>query len=146
SFTPRFSAAIDGWRIHVCRRLTFSSWPFSIWAWMALRSVSSAPASLGNVSAAAVAPATNVLRLSLDSSDISLQTLLGQKLDQIDDPHRIPPFVVVPRNHLHHISVEDFRQLSIHNRAVGIVHQVAGNHRIFGVRQNALERPRGGAL
>src|SRR5205807_1691304 len=30
SFTPRFSAAMDGCRIHSCRRATASSWRFSI--------------------------------------------------------------------------------------------------------------------
>jgi len=30
SFTPRFSAAMDGCRIHSCRRDTASSWRFSI--------------------------------------------------------------------------------------------------------------------
>src|SRR5437016_3417990 len=32
SSMPRCSAAIEGWRIHSCRRCTASSWRFSIWA------------------------------------------------------------------------------------------------------------------
>ena len=38
SSMPRFSAAIDGWRIQCCRRFTDSSWRFSISFWMMARS------------------------------------------------------------------------------------------------------------
>src|SRR5437773_10992784 len=61
SFMPRFSAAMDGWRIQACNRLTDSSWGFSISARMASRSLAGAAplaqAGRADVAAPAVAVA-----------------------------------------------------------------------------------------
>src|ERR1044071_7593668 len=68
SVMPRFSAAMDGCRIHSCRRCTASSWRCSICVKMGVRSSGSAVASRGNARAAAAAAAVvsrNVLRSTL---------------------------------------------------------------------------------
>src|SRR5712664_1648380 len=57
SFMPRFSAAMEGWRIQSWRRLTDSSWRFSISARMASRSPGCACAQRGIANVAAVAAA-----------------------------------------------------------------------------------------
>src|SRR5258708_17196925 len=59
-----FSAAMEGWRIQSCRRLTDSSWRFSISARMASRSLGCACAQRGMASnpAAAAAPCRKARR------------------------------------------------------------------------------------
>src|SRR5437660_578441 len=57
SFMPRFSAAIEGWRIHCWMRCTASSWRFSISFQMGCRSESWVGANLVKASAAALAAA-----------------------------------------------------------------------------------------
>ena len=55
SFIPRFSAAIDGWRIHSCSRCTDSSWRRSICAKIGASSDCWVRTKSGTVKAAAVA-------------------------------------------------------------------------------------------
>src|SRR5579859_733620 len=61
SVIPRFSAAMDGCRIHSCSMFTDSSWRFSISARSGFRSSASA-ARAGRVEASAAPPATAVCR------------------------------------------------------------------------------------
>src|ERR1700732_10570 len=70
SFMPRFSAAMEGWRIQVCRRLRDSSWRLSISAKMGSRSEAGgagAAAAVQRGSASAAAPAAAVCRKVLRS-------------------------------------------------------------------------------
>src|SRR5215813_6356543 len=63
SLMPRFSAAMDGWRIHCCSRCTASSWRCSISFQTGVKSGSAAEAKRGKAMAAA--PAAAVVRKSL---------------------------------------------------------------------------------
>ena len=74
SFMPRFSAAMEGWRIQVCRRLTLSSWRLVISAVMASRSPAAAAREVcGQLNAAAPAAAARdeVRRNSRRSTEVA---------------------------------------------------------------------------
>src|SRR5712691_8664248 len=63
----------------------------------------------------------------------------GHVFDEVPNPTRVAPLIVVPGNDLHHALVEPRGQRGIHDGRVGIPVHVHRYHRILGILQDALE-------
>ena len=58
----------------------------------------------------------------------------------------ITPLVVVPAHYLHHVVLHDDGGEGVENTAVGVATHVGTDNGVFGVLQNAFQRPFGGRL
>src|SRR5450759_589447 len=69
-----------------------------------------------------------------------LSPLRHDELDQVDDPVRVTPFVVVPGHDLHQVP-HDHGRLSVEYRGVGAAYHVDGHDGVLGVGEDALHAP-----
>src|SRR6516164_4716304 len=71
-----------------------------------------------------------------------LQPLAGNVVNQIAHPARVSPLVVVPRDDLHHVAIDDARQPRIDNRRMWIALEVTGDQLFLGIAKVALQPAR----
>src|SRR5712692_4806993 len=76
---------------------------------------------------------------TLTNVKLSLQSLLRQESDQVDDAAGVSPLVVVPGDHLHQIAVHHLGESRVDDGAVRIAQHVARHHWIRSVFEYALQ-------
>src|SRR5512137_1264463 len=87
-------------------------------------------------------------RLPLTSRSVTkfMSASLGDVLGQVDKPAGIAPLVVVPGDDLDQVAVEDLGREQVDDAGPGVAQEIAGDERLVGDAEDALERAGRGGL